>query len=96
MTRTATRGSKSNPTAAFSAADCAILLAVKGVGPTVVSRLEQMGIATLADLATRRADDICAEAATILGSICWKNSPQARKAITSVIEAAQANLKPRV
>jgi hypothetical protein len=84
------------PADTFSAADRAVLLAVKGVGSTVVARLEQMGISTLLDLSGRRAEDICAEASAILGSTCWKNSPQARKAIMAAIEAAQSNLKPRV
>lgn len=76
---------------AFAAAERETLLAVKGVGPTVVMRLEQMGITTLADLARRDAATICAEAAGILGSTCWKNSPQARKAIEAAITAAAAH-----
>ena len=74
----------------FSADEKQTLLAVKGVGPTVVMRLEQMGIATLAQLAKRDAVVICAEAAGLTGGTCWKNSPQARKAIESAIAAARA------
>lgn len=96
MRRATTRKSVSDQGAVFSATDRATLLAVNAVGPTVVTRLEQMGISTLAELADRKAEDICAEAAASLGSTCWKNSPQARKAITAAIEAAQSNLKPRV
>jgi predicted RecB family nuclease len=73
----------------FVAAEKELLLAVKGIGPTVVMRLEQMGINTLNDLARRDAAVICAEAAGILGSTCWKNSPQARKAIEAAITAAR-------
>ncbi len=73
----------------FAAAERATLLAVKGVGPTVVKRLEQMGIATLADLAKRSAGEICVNAAAVVGSTCWKNSPQARKAIEAAITAAR-------
>ena len=65
------------------------LLAVKGIGPTVVLRLEQMGIDSLSQLAKQTAESICAEAAAVLGSTCWKNSPQARKAIASAIDAAK-------
>lgn len=72
----------------FSEDERAILLQVKGVGPTVVTRLEQMGIASLSDLAQRDAETICASAAAILGSSCWKNSPQARSAINAAIAAA--------
>ncbi len=66
------------------------LLAVKGVGPTVVFRLEQMGIESLAHLAKANTLDIVSDAAKLLGSTCWKNSPQARAAIQSAINAAQA------
>jgi len=51
------------------------LLAVKGVGPTVVARLEQMGFESLAHLAKANALDIVSTAADIVGSTCWKNSP---------------------
>jgi predicted RecB family nuclease len=73
----------------FSAQERAVLLAVKGVGPTVVTRLEQMGIASLKTLAKADASTICSEAAGLTGGTCWKNSPIARKAITSAIDAAQ-------
>lgn len=66
------------------------LLAVKGVGPTVVARLEQMGFASLAHLAKANALDIVSTAADIVGSTCWKNSPQARAAIQAAIALAQS------
>jgi predicted RecB family nuclease len=74
----------------FSISERQTLLAVKGVGPTVVARLEQMGIENLAHLAKANALDIVSNAAKLLGSTCWKNSPQARAAIQSAIAAAQA------
>lgn len=70
------------------------LLAVKGVGHTVVARLEQMGIESLAHLAKANALDITANAAKLLGSTCWKNSPQARAAIQSAIAAAKEATSP--
>jgi hypothetical protein len=66
---------------------------VKGVGPSVIARLEQMGIDTLSRLSKSDAAEICAGAAAILGSTCWKNSPQARKAIEAAIGAAQNAVK---
>ncbi len=75
----------------FSPAERAILLAVRGVGPTVVARLEELGIGTLAQLAGQDAGAICAAMAARLGTTCWKNSPQARGAIASAIEAATAH-----
>jgi hypothetical protein len=55
-----------------------------------VMRLEQMGYENLAHLARANALDIVSNAAKLLGSTCWKNSPQARAAIQSAIAAAQA------
>lgn len=69
----------------FSAEERAALLALKGVGPTVISRLEQMGIESLQMLGDSIVDDILAQASAALGSTCWKNSPQARAAITAAV-----------
>jgi nucleotidyltransferase/DNA polymerase involved in DNA repair len=65
------------------------LLAVKGVGPTVIARLEQMGIESLHHLQHENAADILARGARLTGSSCWKNSPQARAAVVGAIEAAR-------
>jgi predicted flap endonuclease-1-like 5' DNA nuclease len=73
----------------FSDADRAVLLAVKGVGPTVVARLEQLGFESLQQLADAEPADIVAQASAMLGSTCWRNSPQARAAITGAIDAAK-------
>jgi predicted RecB family nuclease len=66
------------------------LLAVRGVGPTVVQRLEQMGIASLRQLAAATPSEILAGAAGLTASTCWKNSPQARAAIQAAVELARA------
>ncbi|MDG9928652.1 MULTISPECIES: helix-hairpin-helix domain-containing protein [unclassified Pseudomonas] len=65
------------------------LLALKGVGPTVIQRLEQLGFDSLQQLAEADARDIVEQAAALLGSSCWKNSPQARAAIEAAIELAR-------
>ncbi|MCB1886379.1 MAG: hypothetical protein KDH20_02120 [Rhodocyclaceae bacterium] len=74
----------------FSLDERRALLAVRGVGPTVVARLEEMGIESLALLSRASALDIVSRAAAIVGSSCWKNSPQARAAIESAIAMARA------
>jgi predicted flap endonuclease-1-like 5' DNA nuclease len=74
----------------FSQAEREVLLAVKGVGPGVVSRLEQIGVASLADLARRDAREICLEVSARLGTTCWRNSPKALAAVVGAIEAARA------
>jgi hypothetical protein len=66
------------------------LLAVKGVGPTVIARLEQMGYESLAHLSGANVLDIVATASEMVGSTCWKNSPQARAAIQGAITLAQS------
>lgn len=73
----------------FSQAERSALLALKGIGPTVVGRIEEMGIATLAELARRDPDEICAQASAITGSTCWRNSPQALAAISTAVRFAQ-------
>ncbi len=74
----------------FNSDERAILLAVKGIGPTMILRLEQLGIDSLSKLAKAKAVDIVSQTAAMLGSTCWKNSPQARAAIQAAIDAAQA------
>jgi hypothetical protein len=74
----------------FSPEERKALLGVKGVGPTVVARLEQMGFASLAQLSEAKALDIVSQASAIVGSTCWKNSPQARAAIQAAISMAQS------
>lgn len=66
------------------------LLAVRGVGPTVVQRLEQMGIASLRQLAAAEPSEIVASAAGLTASTYWKNSPQARAAIQAAVDLARA------
>lgn len=75
----------------FSLEERTVLLALKGVGPTVITRLEQMGIDSLAELGQASVSDILAQASAALGSTCWKNSPQARAAITAAVELARTS-----
>lgn len=72
----------------FSVNDREILQGVKGVGPTVSARLEQMGYSDLEQLAGADVQDIVERAAALVGSSCWKNSPQAKAAIGAAIIAA--------
>ena len=48
----------------------------------------------LLDLSSRDAMALCAAASAMLGSTCWRNSPQARAAIAAAIEAARAARRP--
>jgi predicted RecB family nuclease len=73
----------------FSLPERAVLLALHGVGPGVVARLEQLGIDTLETLARQDATAICADIAAMLGGTCWRNQPKARQAIAAAIAAAR-------
>lgn len=80
----------------FSAEEKKKLLAVNGIdigidigiGPTVSTRLEQLGIHSLEQLARADAREIAQGAASLPGSSCWKNRPQAHGAIEAAIQAA--------
>jgi len=74
----------------FSAPEREALLKVKGIGQTVVQRLEQIGFCSLRELARADALEIVTTAAGLVGSTCWKNSPQARSAIESAINLARS------
>ena len=65
------------------------LLTVKYVGEKVVKRFEQIGINSLEDLAKSSVEEIT----DILGSTCWKNSPQAKKAVQNAIDFAKNHPK---
>ncbi|WP_342806060.1 helix-hairpin-helix domain-containing protein [Alteromonas sp. M12] len=70
----------------FNDEERSALLEVKGVGPTVVKRFEEIGISSFQELRKYRADDIAEMVASMLNTTCWKNSPQAKSAISAAIE----------
>ena len=65
------------------------MLELKGVGATVIARLEQLGFCSLAELKEAEASHITQQIAGMLGASCWRNSPQANAAIQSVITLAK-------
>ncbi len=66
-----------------------LLLALKGVGPTVVSRLEEVGIDSLEKLSHSTVEEITNTVAQMLRTTCWKNSPLAKAAIGRAIALAK-------
>jgi nucleotidyltransferase/DNA polymerase involved in DNA repair len=72
----------------FSTEEKASMLALKGVGGAVISRLEQLGFSSLQQLADIDAADLTRQIARMMGSTCWHNSPQARAAIQAIIDLA--------
>lgn len=65
------------------------LLKVKFVGETVIKRFEQIGINSLEDLSKSNVKQITDMVSDILKNSCWKNSPQAKKAVSNAIEFAK-------
>ena len=65
------------------------LLALPGVGPTVIRRLEEAGYAPLERLAGEETAVVTLHIARMIGSTCWHNSPQARAAIDAAIALAR-------
>ena len=67
------------------------MLALKGVGDTVIGRLEQIGYGSLAQLRDADPATVCAQVAGLLRSTCWSNSPQARGAISAIVHLANSS-----
>ncbi len=70
---------------AFSEAEKKQLLSAKFVGKTVIKRLEQMGIDSLAQLADTPAEVILQKGSELTGT----SSPQAKQAIANAIACAK-------
>lgn len=79
----------------FTAEERKELTAIKGIGNTFVTRLEQMGLDTIEQLANTSWEFIVEQGAEITGSSCYKNSPQARKAAEEAIYWAEEKLSER-
>lgn len=76
----------------FNASEKAALLDIKGVGPTVVKRFEDIGIDSFSELAKYEPKDVVERVASMLRTTCWKNSPQALLAVESAIARARQGL----
>ncbi|MDO4247792.1 MAG: recombinase RecA [Neisseria sp.] len=73
----------------FTEKETQSLLAEKGIGKTVLLRLQQMGLDDTAKLAQADVHDILQQGSALTGSSCWKNSPQAKAAITAAVAWAK-------
>ncbi len=73
----------------FSEEERAALLAIKGIGPKVVERIEALGVTSFGALAARDPSELCAAVAAMLRSPCWKNSPHARAAVAAAVATAR-------
>lgn len=73
----------------FSTSEREQLLDLKGVGDTVIKRIEQLGYSSFKDLAQADPLAVTKEISLMMGSSCWHNSPQARAAIQSAVDLAR-------
>ena len=73
----------------FPANEKTAMLALRGVGETVIQRLEQAGYHSLAQLHGSDETELCRLIGQMLRSSCWGNSPQARASIAAIIALAQ-------
>lgn len=73
----------------FSEEEKRSLLSQKGIGATILKRLDEMGLDDVKILAVTSPDFILQRGAEITGSTCWRNSPQARKAIETAVNWAK-------
>lgn len=74
----------------FNTSERNAMLALGGVGETVIGRLEQIGYRSLAQLRDADPAIACAQVAGLLRSSCWSNSPQARGAISAIVHLANS------
>ncbi len=77
----------------FPEEEKAALRAIKGVGDTVIARLEQIGFSSLSQLAGEDPAFVTRRISEMMGSTCWHNSPQARAAIAAAVGLADATVK---
>ena len=77
----------------FSDEEVQSLLAVKGIGKTILQRLQQIGLDDVATLAAADLDDVLEQGARLTGLTWWKNSPQAKAAIAAAIEWAKQHFQ---
>ncbi len=77
----------------FPATEKEKMLVLKGVGETVIARLEQIGFSVLSQLAKEDSAFVTKQISQMMGSTCWQNSPQARNAIKAIITLAQSDTK---
>ena len=77
---------------AFTDEERQALLAVKGVGPTVIQRFEEVGVDSFAKLAGFDAKELATLVAKMLNASCWANAPRAVAAVDAAIARAKQGL----
>lgn len=65
------------------------LLAIKNIGPKIITRLEELGFNSLTQLAQAQPEKVLASMAQKAGANCWHNNPNNRAAIAKAIALAK-------
>jgi hypothetical protein len=82
----------------FSTYEKREMMRLKGVGPMIVMRLEQIGFCSLSQLAREDAADIMKNIEQKLGLESWHRSPRAHYSIQSIIDLAKngSSYQPKI
>lgn len=67
------------------------LLTLKFVGDKIIERLEEMELDSFAKLKMTTLNEILNKGALLTGSTCWKNSHQAKTAISNILTLVHEN-----
>ncbi|OFC71458.1 hypothetical protein [Alteromonas confluentis] len=76
---------------AFSESEKNSLLSVKGVGPTVIKRFEEVGLDSFENLSAHNATEVVNLVSSMLHSRCWKNT-KAVEAVEAAINKAKESI----
>lgn len=71
------------------------MLNLVGVGPMMVTRLEEMGFTSLAQLAKQDPNSIGQIFTQKMGLAGWHRTPRARRTVQTLIEFARAEVSQR-
>ncbi|NUF49307.1 helix-hairpin-helix domain-containing protein [Gilliamella sp. ESL0250] len=70
---------------AFTETERQQLMELKFVGAKIIERLEEMNFDSFGKLRNASLDEILNKGALLTGSTCWKNSHQAKTAISNIL-----------
>jgi len=76
---------------AFSESEKNSLLSVKGVGPTVIKRFEEVGLDSFEKLSAHNATEVVNLVSSMLHSRCWKNTKAVEAVEAAINKAKESN-----
>jgi len=74
----------------FTAEETRILLCTPRVGPLVISRLEAVGLDSVAKLKTVGLEEAVSRVCTLVGSVAWRNRQRALASALTLLLAGNA------